>query len=164
MSVDPLGCVGDGGAAEFELAMLDRISLADRERAEALDERAMHGEGSVDEALESLRLVWPAYFADPASAPAMPEIRMSLDGYAETWASLQAGLPGLEAPLPSIAIPVHFVHGGRVRCRSARAPRRRPGSLGPRWNVVEGAGHFIWHERPGAVRSLSTDASHASAG
>jgi pimeloyl-ACP methyl ester carboxylesterase len=151
--VDPLGCVGDGGTAEFEQAMFDRISHADRERAEELDERAMRGEGTADDAIESLRLVWPAYYADPSTAPPMPAIRMSVDGYAATWASVVDGLPALQAALPAIGVPVHFVHGSMSPIpvtASTDTALRIPGAT---VDVVDGAGHFIWHERPGAVRS-----------
>ena len=43
---------------------------SDRERAKELDDRAMAGEGSAEDALESLRLIWPSYFADPDGARA----------------------------------------------------------------------------------------------
>jgi pimeloyl-ACP methyl ester carboxylesterase len=153
LSVDPLGCVGDGGTAEFEQAMSDRTRPADRERAQELDERAMRGEGTPEDALESLRLVWPAYYADPSTAPPMPAVRISVDGYAATWTSVIDGLPALEASLPAVGIPVHFVHGSMSPIpvsastdTAARIPRATV-------EVVDGAGHFIWHERPGAVRS-----------
>ncbi len=61
--VDSIGVVGDGGVAEFEREMSERTPADVRSRAEELDRRAMAGEGTEDEALESLRLVWPAYFA-----------------------------------------------------------------------------------------------------
>jgi pimeloyl-ACP methyl ester carboxylesterase len=153
MPVDPLGSVGDGRAAEFEQAMVDRTRPADRARAQELDERAMRGEGTPEDAVESLRLVWPAYFAEPETAPPMPPIRMSLDGYAQTWASLMEGLPELEAALPSIPLPVHFVHGAMSPMPVTASTDAA--ALIPRATVevVDGAGHFIWHERPGAVRS-----------
>ena len=153
VSVDPLGCVGDGGTTEFEQAMFDRISPDNRERAAKLDERAMRGEGTAEDALESLRLVWPAYYADPPTAPPMPAIRMSLEGYAQTWASLVDGLPALESILPAIGVRVHFVHGGMSPMPvtvSTDTAARIPGAT---VDVIDGAGHFIWYERPGEVRS-----------
>src|SRR5689334_20693434 len=71
--VDPLGIAGDGGSAGFGAAMEARTPAESRRRAMELDEQAMSGEGTEDDAKESLRLVWPAYFADPASAPPMPD-------------------------------------------------------------------------------------------
>ena len=135
--------------------MSARTRPEDRARAQELDERAMRGEGSIEDALESLRLVWPAYYADPAAAPPMPPgLRMSLDGYSATWASLLEGLPSLEAALPSIDVDVRFVHGAEspmpVTASSDTAARIPGASV----TVVDGAGHFIWHERPGAVRTV----------
>lgn len=153
VSVDPLGCVGDGGSAEFGQALEDRTDPADLARAEELDERAMAGDGTPEEALESLRLLWPAYFADPAAAPPMPDMTMSIAGYAATWESVTEGLPGLEDRLGDIRVPVRFVHGRGSPIpvtASTDTAARIPGATVA---VVEGAGHFVWHERPGAVRA-----------
>jgi pimeloyl-ACP methyl ester carboxylesterase len=83
----------------------------------------------------------------------MPAIRLSLDGYAQTWASLMDGLPALESALPAIDVPVHFVHGKMSPMpvtASTDTAARIPGAT---VDVIDGAGHFIWYERPGAVRS-----------
>jgi pimeloyl-ACP methyl ester carboxylesterase len=100
-----------------------------------------------------MRLVWPAYFADPERAPPMPELQMASERSAEMIASIQAELPTLEAGLPRIRVPVGFVHGARSPmplATSMDAAERIPGA----WvEVVEGAGHFIWVEAPGAVRA-----------
>jgi pimeloyl-ACP methyl ester carboxylesterase len=62
-------------------------------------------------------------------------------------------LPGLEARLPEIRVPVGFVHGSRSPmplAASTDAAERIPGA----WvEVVDGAGHFVWVEAPGAVRA-----------
>jgi hypothetical protein len=65
LAIDPLGAVGDGGFEAFDAELLRRTPERDRRRAQELDERAMDGEGSSEEMDESLRLVWPAYFASP---------------------------------------------------------------------------------------------------
>jgi pimeloyl-ACP methyl ester carboxylesterase len=98
-----------------------------------------------------MRLVWPAYFADPEHAPPMPELRIASARSAEMVPSIQAELPSLEAGLPEISVPVGFVHGSRIPmplAASTDAADRIPGA----WvEVVEGAGHFVWVEAPGAV-------------
>jgi pimeloyl-ACP methyl ester carboxylesterase len=124
-----------------------------RERARELDELMMAG-GATDElALEGMRLVWPAYFADPEDVPPMPELRIASGRSAEMVPSIQTELPALEAGLPEITVPVGFVHGSRSPmplAASTDAADRIPGA----WvEVVDGAGHFIWHEAPGAVRA-----------
>jgi pimeloyl-ACP methyl ester carboxylesterase len=165
LSVDPLGAVGDGGNAAFEAEMAARTPPADRDRAAELDRLAQHGDVSEELALESLRLFWPAYFADPSTAPAMREpMRLSIPAYAGLFGDLVARLPELEASLPSITVPLGVVVGDRSPMPSSAgrdSAERIPGA----WTeVVEGAGHMTWHERPGAVRqALDRLADHSSA-
>ena len=151
LSVDPLGAVGDGRWPEFDEEMLRRTPELVRERARELDELGTAGKVSDDEALEGLRLVWPAYFADPESAPPMPELRLATTRSAEMVPSIFAALPELEAGLPGIRVPVGFVHGSRSPmpvAASTDAADRIPGAWA---EVVDGAGHFTWVEAPGAV-------------
>ncbi len=153
LSVDPLGAVGDGHWPEFDEEMLRRTPERVRERARELDELGTAGKVSDDDALEGLRLVWPAYFADPERAPPMPELRLATTRSSEMLPSIFAALPELEAGLPGIRVPVGFVHGSRSPmpvAASTDAADRIPGA----WvDVVEGAGHFTWVEAPGAVRA-----------
>lgn len=150
--VDPLGAVGDGGAAAFEAELAARTPSADLARIAELDTLAERGEATPDEVLESFRLIWPAYFSERAAAPPMPTFRFSMDCYAETNASISAELPALERALPGIGAPVGFVHGERSPMpvtSSSDTADRIPGA----WvDVVAGSGHFIWLEAPGAVR------------
>ena len=77
LAVDPLGVVGDGGMGAFEAEMAARTPAKDRDRHRELDERAMDGDGTQDDFLESLRLVcaWDP-FADPDNVPPMPPLRL----------------------------------------------------------------------------------------
>jgi pimeloyl-ACP methyl ester carboxylesterase len=153
LSVDPLGAVGDGRWPEFDEEMLRRTPADVREMARELDELTTEGAADEELALEGLRLVWPAYFADPATAPPMPEFRIATERGAEMVQSILAELPALEAGLPEIAVPVGFVHGSRSPmplAASTDAADRIPGA----WvDVVDGAGHFVWVEAPGSVRT-----------
>lgn len=150
--VDPLGAVGDGGQQAFDEEIFARTPEDARARARELDEAMMRGEGTVGDAIENMALVWPAYFGDPPSAPAMPPVRMSLECLGGTFASLREELPRLEAALPTIDVPVGFVHGERSpmpATASTDAAARIPGA----WvEIAPRAGHFVWHEAPGAVR------------
>ena len=123
-----------------------------RARARELDELSMHGGADDALALEGMRLVWPAYFADAAAAPPMPELRMASARSAQMYPSILAELPALEAGLAHIRVPVGFVHGARSPmpvAASTDGAERIPDA----WvDVVDGAGHFIWVEAPGAVR------------
>jgi pimeloyl-ACP methyl ester carboxylesterase len=154
LCVDPLGAVADGGAALFEAEMLGRLPEERRRRAAELDERAMAGEGTVEEGLESLRLVWPAYFADWDAAPPMPDYAMSVAAYAGGFESLTARLPALEAALPTIAMPFGIVAGQKSPMPVEESARQSAARIPGAWvEVVENAGHFPWFERPGCVRS-----------
>jgi pimeloyl-ACP methyl ester carboxylesterase len=153
LAVDPLGPVGDGRWPEFDEEIFRRTPEAVRARAQELDELSMAGEADDELALEGMRLVWPAYFADPERAPPMPELRIASARTAEMVPSIQAELPALEAGLSEIRVPVGFVHGSgspMPLAASTDGAERIPGA----WvEVVEGAGHFVWVEAPGAVRA-----------
>lgn len=153
LAADPLGSIGDGRWPEFDEEIFRRTPESARARARELDELSMAGKVDDELALEGLRLVWPAYFADPERAPPMPDLRMASERSAEMIPSIQAELAALEAGLPGIRVPVGFVHGSRSPmplATSTDAAERIPGA----WvEVVEGAGHFIWVEAPGAVRA-----------
>ncbi|HXY46243.1 MAG TPA: alpha/beta hydrolase, partial [Acidimicrobiales bacterium] len=154
LAVDPLGAVGDGGLALFEAALQARTPEADWQRAHELDERAMRGEGQPGEAVESLRLLWPAYFPDRDGAPPMPDMRMSLKAYSGVFASMLASLPTLEASLPTISVPVGVVAGAQSPIPPEQAAVATARVIPGAWvEVVEGAGHFPWLDRPGSVRA-----------
>jgi pimeloyl-ACP methyl ester carboxylesterase len=153
LAVDPLGSIGDGRWPEFDEEILRRTPEDVRARAQELDDLMTSGEASEELALEQMRLIWPAYFADATSAPPMPPLRMAGECFAETARSIVVELPALEAGLPHIRVPVGFVHGARSPmplAASTDAAERIPGA----WvEVVDGAGHFLWFEAPGAVRT-----------
>jgi pimeloyl-ACP methyl ester carboxylesterase len=152
LAVDPLGGVGDGGTASFEREMADRTPPEARQRAIELDERAQRGQGTPDDFIESLRLLWPAYFASADRAPAMPDIRASIEAYSGLWASLVDALPGLAAALGGLAVPLGFVAGARSPMPVDEAAAATADAIPGAWlEVIEDAGHFPWFERPGRV-------------
>jgi proline iminopeptidase len=152
--IDPLGCVGDGGEAEFDAEMKRRTPPEDVERAERLDKQAMNGQGTEADLRESMRLFWPAYFAEPAKAPPFPALDFSLEAYAATFASLHDELPGLAGRLAGVAVPTLFVHGA-ASPMPVTASTDSAEAIGPAATVevLPGAGHFPWVERPGALRA-----------
>src|SRR6202011_2227258 len=152
LSIDPIGGVGDGGGAAFEAAMFARTPEVDRERAQELDELALRGEATTEDMVESLALVWPAYFADPAKATP-PTTQISLAAYASGYESMVNELPRLESLLAAITMPVGLLAGGGgpmpVDLASQATAERLPNA----WvEVVPDAGHFVWIEAPGTVR------------
>lgn len=83
------------------------------ERANELDERAVRGEGTEEDAVESLHLMWPPYFVDPSSAPAMPPMHFCVPAYAGLYGELVNGLPELEQALPGVEVPVGIAAGAK---------------------------------------------------
>ena len=153
LAVDPLGAVDDGGMAAFAQELGERTPPEDRDRAEELDERVLRGEGTAEDDLESLQLYWPAYFSSREAAPPMPPLGMSTECYAQTAESMQRELPGLERALPSITVRVGFVIGAASPI-PASASTDTADRIAHAWvESVAGAGHFVWLEAPGAVRS-----------
>jgi len=154
LAVDPLGVVGDGGMAAFEAEMGARTPRAGRERARALDERAMRGEGTAEEALESLAIVWPAYFADPRSAPPMPPIALSVEAYSGIIGELADGVPADALA----ALAAGEVRYGVVAGAASPMPWGQAAAacveLSPSafLALVPAAGHFPWLEASGSVR------------
>lgn len=156
--VDPLGGVGDGGEKQFEAEMFARTPPADVQRALELDSRAMAGEGSEAEMIESLRLLWPAYFANPSAAPPMPDILTSVEAYSATMDSLHAEQPGLAARLNTITVRTAFLHGaGSPIPLTASTDTAKAIGSAATVQVIEGAGHFLWLEKPGCIRAALDD-------
>ena len=151
--LDPLGAVPDGGEEALGQALTERLSPAEAARAKELDDRALAGEGSVEDAVEGLRLVWPYYFAHPDSAPPMPAMELSVECYADTFASIREhfdrgtlvdGLGGCDIPIVFVLgreSPIPFDEGVRS---AALMPRARV-------EVLDDCGHFPWLELPGSV-------------
>ena len=92
-----------------------------------LDQRALRGEATEEEMDESLRLVWPAYFASPDHTLPYDSPAASQAAYSGLADSLKAELPRLEAALPSVRVPFGVLAGGRSPMPRAAAPppRRR---------------------------------------
>jgi pimeloyl-ACP methyl ester carboxylesterase len=153
LAVDPLGSVGDGRWPEFDEEIFRRTPEEVRARARELDALITDGGADDELALEQMRLVWPAYFADPEHAPPMPELRIASGRSAQMVRSILAELPVLEAGLPRIRVPVGFVHGSRSPMPLAASTDAADLIPGAWVDVVDGAGHFVWVEAPGAVRA-----------
>jgi len=151
--VDPLGIVGDGGYGRFEEQLLARTPDDARQRADELDRRALAGEGTEADVVESLRLLWPAYFADPPTAPPMPDVTLCVPSYSGTLPDALAMLAGGELPTRAAAYdgPVEVVYGigspFPVEASLDTAAAFPHGSA----TGVPDAGHFLWLEQAGCV-------------
>jgi pimeloyl-ACP methyl ester carboxylesterase len=152
--LDGLGAVGDGGTAALGPNLTALLSDDVRARVDELDAKGDRGEASEAENREQMQLVWPYYFADPSSAPPMPEFRFHPYG-AVTWASIMEHFERstLERGLPAFDKPTLVVHGERSPIPLVEA--ERTAALMPQAQLaVNRHGHWPWLEEPGLVRNL----------
>jgi pimeloyl-ACP methyl ester carboxylesterase len=152
LAIDPPGVVGDGGMAAFETEIVARTPKAGRERAEELDRRAMAGQGTPEEALESLGLFWGSYFADPEHVPAMPGLRIAVDAYAGIIGEVTVDTADVAAQLASTEVSYGVLAGGASPMPWGQAARLTAELSAQAFlTVVPHAGHFPWVEEPGCA-------------
>ena len=151
--VDPLGGVGDGGFPAFDAEMVRRTPPEEVERAAMLDQRLMDGLATEAEAVESLRIFWPAYFPSPDRAPEFPELRVNAASAGPTLESAVAELPGLANRLAGSQVPTVFVHGA-ASPMPVTASTDTAEVIGGAAHVVvvPDAGHFVWMDVAGCLR------------
>lgn len=153
--IDPLGAfpVFDEYVANFRA----RIPADEWERVEALDERSE--DRSLDAAerqragLECHHLLWPHYFADPASAGPDYLDRIGVECHDQTTDSVKAHFERgtLADGLPSCELRALFVHGAAdplpLRCSTETAALMPNASV----ELLPDCGHFPWLEQPDSV-------------
>jgi pimeloyl-ACP methyl ester carboxylesterase len=151
--VDGLGAVGDGGLAEFSQHLSERRTPEIAARLAEVEARLDGREPSDDDALESLRLDWPGYFADPATAPQPPDnLRVSVAGYAGTMASVAEHLAaGFADALRDLRVPAVFLLGGKSPMPLSQGQQTAALLPVAEVTVAPGGGHQPWHEEPGCV-------------
>jgi proline iminopeptidase len=151
--VDAL-CADMSVLEEFGDALRSGLDADALRRYHEVDARQDAGEATPAESLEKFALVWPHYFADPASAPPFPFTQYDLPGHLATFASIMAhaergtlttGLPQVPA-----SIPVHFVFGARSPFPARTTPDTARLIAHATVVSVEGGGHFPWLDAPGA--------------
>ena len=153
-ALDALGALPDGGAAAMGENLMRRLTDAERLRIDEYDAREKAGEATAEEWLEIFRLLWPYYFAEPASAAPIPDMRIGLEGHLATWASIVQHFEGgtLERGLPGLQIPALVLHGDASPIPYAEAERSAALVPGASLRILPGIGHFAWLEQPGSVR------------
>jgi pimeloyl-ACP methyl ester carboxylesterase len=150
--VDPLGAVGDGGVAEMGQNLGSRLLPSAVEKYGEIAAK-LATEPTDDAMLESLKLLWPGYYADPPTAPPLPSfMRASVAAYGGTFGSvseLQAG--GLTERLRAIDVPAVFVLGEKSPMPVSQGEATAALLSRAEVRVVPAAGHLPWHEQPGCV-------------
>jgi proline iminopeptidase len=168
LTVEAIGVVGDGGVAAFEAEIMARISSEDRRRVAEIDEREKAGEATGAEVQESMRILWPAYFADPQNAPPALTMEASSEVFTAISSEIGDGLEQVAAELVKSRIPYVSLVGAGSPIPWGQASQATV-ELSPHASltVVAGAGHFPWIECPGcvgtALRRLVAEASEPAA-
>jgi pimeloyl-ACP methyl ester carboxylesterase len=152
--LDPLGVVGDGGMAELDRGLTGRLTPAAADEFAAVAAR-LSGPGVTHrDEVAGLALLWPGYFADPASAPPPPDgLDVSAQVNEETVGSAMASIEGgFAGRLGAVTAPAVFVLGEQSPLPPALAGQPTAGAM-PRAEValIPAAGHLPWHEQPGCV-------------
>jgi proline iminopeptidase len=163
--IDGLGAVGDGGLAESGQTLTGRLLPEAAPRVSQIED-LMNESGPTDDLItEHLRLVWPGYFADPASAPPVPEgLRVSAAAYSGTIASVFTLLEaGFSDRLADIRMPVVSLLGEQSPIPVRAGEETAALITGAEVRVILAAGHLPWVEQPGCVaEGLARLASVAS--
>ena len=151
--IDPLGAF-ERVFAEFGANLRAGISPEQGARIDAIEARRRAGEVSEADLVERSELVWPLYFADPATAPRHPDGPVGVECSTGTNASISEHFRRgtLADGLPAARLPALFVHGERdpLPVSSSReAAALIPGAV---VDTIPGCGHFPWMERTGEIR------------
>lgn len=153
--IDPLGAIGDGGVADMGQNLgLRLLPGAVAEYSEVTARLAGPDPADAD-MLASLRLLWPGYFAEPATAPPMPSfMRTSREPYVATFASVAEHLAaGFRDKLRQVAVPSVFVLGASSPMPPSQGEQTAALLSGSEVRVIPGADHLPWHEEPGCLRA-----------
>jgi pimeloyl-ACP methyl ester carboxylesterase len=164
LSIDPLGAVGDGAAAAFGAEMVRRVPPRLQARAKELDDMDTDGTATEADVQEMLDIVWPSYFAEPEAATPRPPLAVSTAAHLGLWEDLVVQLPGLEATLGTIAVPVGVLAGAASPMPPEEAARATAQRIPGAWvHVEQGAGHFPWLEHPGCAVAALDRLAHGTA-
>ena len=111
LAVDPLGAVGDGGLAGFVTEMRNRATEEAVAQIDELDR--LSGDGQPDDRVmrQHLALIWPGYFADPARGAGYARHFCERGGLWHPVRVYKEELPGLEASLGTVKVPIGFLAG-----------------------------------------------------
>ena len=150
--IDPLGAYADV-FADFRDALGRHLSAEQIARIEEIEALRRAGKVTAADLLERSALVWPHYFADPATAPAMPT-QIGVECSAQTNASIAAHFERgtLVQRLPGARLPAFFVHGVEDPMPPRSSTETAALIPGAKVALIEDCGHFPWWERPGELR------------
>lgn len=154
IAVDPLGAYGDV-FDEMGENLRRGLTPEQRDRVDEVEELRRSGEATEDDLHERFKLLWPQYFADPATVTHVPP-RIGRDCSRDTNASIAEHFERgtLLHGLPGVRVPVLFVHGALDPVPLRSVERTAALVSRARLDVIPECGHFPWWERPGETRRL----------
>jgi proline iminopeptidase len=157
--VDGLGVIGhDGGASELGVTLAARMRPAAAEQMQGLLTELGDSAPTDDVVARQFDLLWASYFADPANAPAPPELRFSADTNVATMASVREHLAeGFAGLLRSITVPVISLLGAQSPMPVSQGEQTAALMPNAEVRLIPEAGHLPWHEKPGCVAAALAD-------
>jgi proline iminopeptidase len=152
--IDSLGGVGDGGAGTMGKVIGERIG---EEAVAQINALATSDIPEGDRPLEQLRLMWPGYFTDPATAAPMPgdigyDPAVGAAIMSDAGRLLTEGF--LEKALPNVTVPsLHQIgrHSPIEPAANEKTAALMPGAI----VEILDTGHFTWLEQPGSVAAAT---------
>lgn len=153
--VSPLGAF-DRVFAEFSATMEGRLTPAQKQRIDAIEEARRRGEATAADLVERMSSIWPHWFADPAHAPPSLATQVGVECSRETNASISHHfrLSTLATGLPSVSLPALFVHGEDDPMPVSTSLETAALIRGAIVETIPRCGHFPWLERPSEVRRI----------
>jgi pimeloyl-ACP methyl ester carboxylesterase len=154
-------CIGTLGASpdirpEFEANMLRHLTEEQRERVLEIDARGESGEAGEEEQLESMEILWPYYFADPAAAPPCPFKHFGVECAAETGRSINEHFEAdtLKKKLRRVRMPALFAHGVQDPLPLRASVDTAKLIKGARVGRMPNCGHYPWIEQKGRLNRM----------
>ncbi len=99
-----------------------------------------------------MRLIWPTYFAD-ADHTSPFALRSAGATHGAIQAEVFRDMPMLEQALPTCQTRMLFVHGSKSPMPVSASTDTIALLPNADLDLIDGAGHFVWFERPGSVRA-----------
>jgi len=150
--IDPLAA-NEAVLPELRENLRAQLTGEEIARIDEIERHEAEGTATEDELLESLRIVWAAYFFDKTKVTPCPIAHVGVEASIEADTSMMKHFAArtLKKGVRKIAMPALFVHGIQdplpLRA-SLQTAKRIPGARVAR---VANCGHYPWLEQPGFV-------------
>jgi pimeloyl-ACP methyl ester carboxylesterase len=154
--IDPIGAYFEV-FADLDATLRRGLAPETVARLDDIEARRRTADVTEDELVERFSIVWPQYFADPASPVAASpvthsgvEVSIGVNRSLGEHFQRQALVRGL----PEVELPALFLHGELDPVPTASSTRTAALIRGARVELIPDCGHFPWLERPGEVARL----------